>query len=77
MMTRLYGNNLTCELTMYIKGIRQLGLKIAERGSIVELYVLSNTTWSLRTCEEMVAKYQNAVTRLSIIIESNDIHRAR
>jgi hypothetical protein len=73
MMTRLYGNHLTCELTMYIKGIRRLGLKIAERGSIVELYGLSNLTRSLRTCEQMVAKYQNAVTRLSIIIESNDI----
>jgi hypothetical protein len=27
---------------MYMKGIQRLGLKIAERGSIVELYGLSN-----------------------------------
>ena len=73
MMTRLYGKSLTCEVSMYMKGIRRLGLKIAERGSIVELYGLSNLTRSIRTCEEMAAKYQNVVTRLSSIIESNDI----
>jgi hypothetical protein len=73
MMTRLYGSRLTCEVSMYMKGIRRLGLKIVERGSIVELYGHSNLTRSLRTCEEMVAKYQKAVTRLSTIIESNDI----
>ena len=58
---------------MYMKVIRRLDLKIAERGSIVEWYGLSNLTRSLRTCEEMIAKYQQAGTRLSIIIESNDI----
>jgi hypothetical protein len=47
MMTRLYGKSLTCEVSMYMKGIRRLGLKIAERGSIVELYGLSNLTRSL------------------------------
>ena len=74
MMTRLYGKSLTCELSMYLKGIRRLGLKIAERGSIVELYGLSKLTRSIRTCEEMAAKYQNVVlTRLSSILESNDI----
>jgi hypothetical protein len=73
MMTRLYGKSLTCEVSMYMKGIRRLGFKIAERGSIVELYGLSNLTRSIRTCEEMAAKYQNVVTRLSSIIESNDI----
>jgi predicted membrane GTPase involved in stress response len=42
MMTRMYGKSLTCKVSMNMKGIQRLGLKIAERGSIVELYGLSN-----------------------------------
>jgi hypothetical protein len=47
---------------MCMKGIRRLGLKIAERGSIVELYGLSNLTRSIRTCEEMEDKRKHVKT---------------
>jgi hypothetical protein len=47
-----------------------LGLKIAERGSIVELYGLSNL---ISNSVYTNVRRNNVVTRLSIIIESNDI----
>jgi hypothetical protein len=56
------GKSLTCEVSIYMKGIRRLGLKIAERGSIVELYGLSNLIsnsvyTNVRRSEEMATKY--------------------
>jgi hypothetical protein len=44
---------------MYMKGIRRLGLKIAERGSIVELHGLSNL--SHRNVAEIEREFINAV----------------